>query len=65
MAWCPPPKWKLRNYRQKWYAGETISVAIGQGALTVTPLQLARAYAGLITGGTVPTPHLLKSLTGT
>ena len=60
----PSSKWKLRNFRQKWYAGETISVAIGQGALTVTPLQLARAYAGFSTGGHVPTPHLLKSLTG-
>jgi len=59
----PSSKWKLRYYRQKWYAGETISVAIGQGAVTVTPLQLARAYAGWITGGQVPTPHLLKSLT--
>jgi penicillin-binding protein 2 len=61
----PSSKWKLRNYRQKWYAGETISVAIGQGALTVTPLQLVRAYAGFSTGGHVPTPHLLKSLTPT
>lgn len=60
----PSTRWKLRNYRQKWYAGETISVAIGQGALTVTPLQLARVYAGFSTGGHVPTPHLLKSLTG-
>ena len=34
----PSPAWKLRNFRQKWFAGETISVAIGQGALTVTPL---------------------------
>jgi penicillin-binding protein 2 len=61
----PSSKWKLRNYRQKWYAGETISVAIGQGALTVTPLQLARAYAGFSTGGHVPTPHLLRTLTPT
>ncbi len=38
----PSTQWKMRNFRQKWYAGETISVAIGQGALTVTPLQLAR-----------------------
>ena len=42
----PSPEWKLRNSAQKWYAGETISVAIGQGALTVTPLQLARAIGG-------------------
>ncbi len=61
----PSTKWKLRNFRQKWYAGETISVAIGQGAVTVTPLQLARAYSGWIMGGQVPTPHLLKGLTPT
>ncbi len=42
----PSPEWKLRYQRQKWYAGETISVSIGQGLLTVTPLQLARAIGG-------------------
>src|SRR6266496_2592297 len=39
----PSEEWKLRNYRQKWYAGETISVGIGQGAVAVTPVQLMRA----------------------
>src|SRR5262249_52791194 len=34
----PSTKWKIRTFRQKWYPGETVSVAIGQGALTVTPL---------------------------
>ncbi|MBV8728524.1 MAG: penicillin-binding protein 2, partial [Acidobacteriia bacterium] len=57
----PSEKWKLRNYRQKWYAGETPSVAIGQGALTVTPIQLARAIGGLAMGGTWYHPHLLKT----
>jgi penicillin-binding protein 2 len=56
----PSEKWKLRNYRQKWYAGETPSVAIGQGALTVTPIQLARAIGGLAMGGVWYHPHLLK-----
>lgn len=56
----PSEKWKLRTQRQKWYPGETPSVAIGQGAVTVTPLQLARATAGLAMGGTWHTPHLLK-----
>lgn len=55
------PEWKLRNYRQKWYAGDTISVSIGQGFLTVTPLQLARAIAGLAEGGVWRRPHLLKA----
>jgi penicillin-binding protein 2 len=56
----PSPEWKIRNFREKWYAGETISVAIGQGALTVTPLQLARAYTWLANGGTWHQPHLVK-----
>lgn len=55
----PSTKWKIRNFRQKWYAGETISVSIGQGALTLTPLQLARAIGGIATGGVWQRPHLL------
>ena len=56
----PSSEWKIRNFRQKWYAGETISVSIGQGALTVTPLQLARAYGWLAEGGVWHQPHLVK-----
>jgi penicillin-binding protein 2 len=55
----PSSKWKIRHLRQKWYAGETISVAIGQGYLTVTPIQLAAAIAGLVNGGTWHRPHLV------
>ncbi len=54
----PSTRWKLRTFRQKWYAGETISVAIGQGALTVTPLQLAYAIGGLALGGVWHRPHV-------
>jgi penicillin-binding protein 2 len=56
----PSSAWKIRNFREKWYAGETISVAIGQGAVTVTPMQLARAYSWLINGGLWHQPHLVK-----
>jgi penicillin-binding protein 2 len=56
----PSSAWKIRNFREKWYAGETISVAIGQGALTVTPLQLARAYCWLVNGGLWHQPHVVK-----
>jgi len=56
----PSSSWKVRTFRQKWYAGETISVAIGQGALTVTPLQLAYATGGLAMGGVWHRPHLVK-----
>jgi penicillin-binding protein 2 len=56
----PSSRWKIRNFREKWYAGETISVAIGQGALTVTPLQLAHAIGGLAMGGVWYRPHLVR-----
>jgi penicillin-binding protein 2 len=48
----------MRTFRQKWYAGETISVAIGQGALEVSPLQLAHAIGGIATGGVWQKPHI-------
>lgn len=60
----PSTRWKMENYRQKWYAGETISVAIGQGALTVSPIQLAYAMGGLANGGVWEEPHVVKSDTG-
>jgi penicillin-binding protein 2 len=55
----PSEQWKIRQYRQKWYVGETPSVAIGQGAVTVTPLQLARAIGGVAVGGKWYEPHLV------
>lgn len=57
----PSTRWKLRNFRQKWYAGETISVSIGQGAVTVSPLELAAAIGGLSVRGRWMRPHLMKS----
>ncbi|HUS05677.1 MAG TPA: penicillin-binding protein 2 [Bryobacteraceae bacterium] len=56
----PSTRWKIRTFRQKWYAGETISVSIGQGALIVTPMQLAHAIGGIATGGVWMKPHLVK-----
>lgn len=56
----PSTKWKLRTQRERWYPGETISVAIGQGAVAVTPLQLAAAIGGLSIGGRWFQPHLVK-----
>ncbi|MCB1021949.1 MAG: penicillin-binding protein 2, partial [Acidobacteria bacterium] len=55
----PSSKWKVRLYRDRWWPGETISVAIGQGALTVTPIQAAYAMGGLAMGGVWHKPHLL------
>ena len=57
----PSTKWKMRLSRQKWYAGETISVAIGQGAVTVSPLQIVSALGGLGEGGRWYKPHMIES----
>ncbi len=54
----PSEEWKLRNYRQKWFAGETISVGIGQGAIAATPIQLARAIGAIANGGDMVRPHV-------
>src|ERR1700726_2016688 len=54
----PSEEWKLRNFRQKWFAGETISVGIGQGAVTVTPVQLIRAISAISMGGRMVVPHV-------
>ena len=56
----PSEQWVERAFHRKWYAGETISVAIGQGAVTATPLQLARMIGGIASGGVFKQPHLLK-----
>ena len=55
----PSPEWVERVFKRKWWAGETISVAIGQGALEVTPLQLANMISGIVSGGRFHQPHLV------
>jgi penicillin-binding protein 2 len=54
----PSEEWKIRNFKQKWYAGETISVGIGQGAVAVTPIQLARAIGAITSGGVLRRPRV-------
>ncbi len=56
----PSEEWKIRNFKQKWYAGETISVGIGQGAVATTPIQLARAIGGIASGGVLHRPHVIN-----
>jgi penicillin-binding protein 2 len=54
----PTPEWVQRVYKRKWYAGETISVSIGQGADAVTPLQVAHTIGGVAMGGVLYRPHV-------
>ena len=59
----PSPEWKTKRFRrpadQRWYPGETISIGIGQGYNSYTPIQLALATATLANGGTMYKPHLV------
>jgi penicillin-binding protein 2 len=58
----PSPEWKRDRFKEKWYPGETISVSIGQGQVSVTPVSMAVYISTLANGGTRVTPHLLKSV---
>ncbi len=57
----PSEEWKLKTFRQKWYAGEVISVGVGQGAVVVSPIQLARTIGGISMGGTFYRPRVVNT----
>jgi len=64
MGVLPSQEWKRNRFRrpeqQKWYAGETVSVGIGQGYNAYTPLQMAQAMAALANNGVMYHPHLVN-----
>jgi penicillin-binding protein 2 len=59
---APSQEWKWQRFKQKWYAGDTVSVGIGQGYMLTTPLQLAAATATIANNGVPVHPRLLKAL---
>jgi len=56
----PTPAWKRHRYRERWYGGDTANMAIGQGYVAVTPLQMALVACAVANNGVVMRPHLLK-----
>jgi penicillin-binding protein 2 len=56
----PSTAWKMKTFHQPWYAGETVSVGIGQGAVAATPIQMARALSGIASGGVLRRPHVVS-----
>jgi penicillin-binding protein 2 len=58
----PSTEWKQRTRKEPWYPGETISAAIGQGYVSVTPLQMASAMAAVANGGVLYKPRLVRSI---
>jgi penicillin-binding protein 2 len=61
----PSQEWKMKRFKQKWYAGDTVSVGIGQGYNLVTPMQLAMATATLANNGVGYVPHLVREVRST
>ena len=57
----PSTQWEMRNFHQRYYPGNTISVGIGQGETQVTPLQLARALGGIASNGNFVRPHVVMA----
>jgi penicillin-binding protein 2 len=58
----PSTEWKKVKTGEKWYAGETISVSIGQGQVSVTPISMAVMMSTIANGGTRYVPHLVKAM---
>ncbi|MDC7232317.1 MAG: penicillin-binding protein 2 [Spirochaetales bacterium] len=62
----PSPAWKERTYNSRWTPGDTLNASIGQGFVTVTPLQLADMVAAIVNEeGKIYKPHLLKQIVNT
>lgn len=62
-GFVPTPEWKKQKKKEPWYIGDTYHLAIGQGDLSVTPIQLAIAQSIVANGGKKITPHLVTSIT--
>ncbi len=58
----PDRKWKFRRFGQPWYPGETPSVAIGQGYVSVTPVQIASLMAAVVNGGSLYRPWFVSKV---
>ena len=60
----PDTRWKQQRYGEPWYSGETLSVAVGQGYVTASPLQMANVIATVAANGVRHRPHYIEKMSG-
>ena len=61
-GFVPTPQWKRQRFHENWLDGDTMNVSIGQGFMTVTPLQMANLIAMTVNDGRIYRPHILKEV---
>jgi len=61
-GFIPSPEWKEKQYRQRWFDGDTVNLSIGQGFIETTLMEMANFYSAIATGGIVYQPHLVKEI---
>jgi len=61
-GFIPNPQWKERRYHERWVAGDTMNMSIGQGYTLITPLQMANMVSLIVNDGKIYKPHLLKEI---
>lgn len=59
-GFIPSKRWKLKTFGQQWFDGDTVNLAIGQGFLGVTCIEMANLVAGIVNNGVIMRPHLVK-----
>jgi penicillin-binding protein 2 len=61
-GFIPSKKWKQKKFEQPWFDGDTINLSIGQGFITVTPIEIAGLLQAIVNNGTVYRPHVVKEV---
>jgi len=61
-GFIPTPQWKERRYHERWVAGDTMNISIGQGYTLITPLQMANMVSMIVNDGKSYKPHILKEV---
>ncbi len=61
-GFLPSKKWKLKTFGQQWFDGDTVNMAIGQGFLSVTLIEMANLIAGVVNNGVIVRPHVVRQI---